>query len=403
MNSQAKSLTGIRVLDFSRVLAGPLCTQSLGDLGADVIKIEPIQTGDETRGWPPLRAPGLGAVFLAVNRNKRSVAVDLKTDAGLHVIQRLAGQCDVVVENFSTGVAERLQIGAAQLQSINPRLIYCTISGYGRSGPLKDSAGYDVILQAFSGMMSLTGEPGSGHIRIPISPIDHTTGVNAVSGILAALLQREKSGRGVHVEVSLLDTAASLLNYSLQSFWERGVQPRKWGSSHEALCPYQAFEAADGPVMIGVANDNLWRKFCALAELPEMAADERFATTRGRAEHRAEVVERVQSAVRLKPVAFWTEKLGAAGVPVAGIQTLEQMAEHPQTRARGLVLEYGSSSNSDLRGVPYPVIFDAQPRQLGRLPPTLGQHTREVLLEFGLSAAEITELQRLGVVLDAHD
>jgi crotonobetainyl-CoA:carnitine CoA-transferase CaiB-like acyl-CoA transferase len=345
----------------------------------------------------------LGAVFLAVNRNKRSVAVDLKTEAGRQVVQRLVEHCDVVVENFSTGVADRLQIGADQLRAINPRLIYCTISGYGRTGPLKDSPGYDVILQAFSGMMSLTGEPGSGHIRIPISPIDHTTGVNAVSGILAALIQREKSGRGVHVEVSLLDTAVSLLNYSLQSFWERGVQPRKWGSSHESLCPYQAFEAADGPVMIGVANDNLWRKFCAIAELPDMARDQRLATTVGRAEHRAEVVERVQAAVRQKPVTFWTEKLTAAGVPVAAIQTLGQLLENPQTQFRGLALNYESNSNIGLRGVPYPVIFDGQPRGLGRMPPLLGQHTREVLLEFGWSSEAIAQLQRSGVVRDANE
>jgi crotonobetainyl-CoA:carnitine CoA-transferase CaiB-like acyl-CoA transferase len=396
---QPKPLEGIRVLDFSRVLAGPLCTQSLGDLGADVIKIEPVQIGDETRGWPPLRAPGLGAVFLAVNRNKRSVAVDLKTDAGRQVVHRLAEACDVVVENFSTGVADRLQIGAGHLRAVNPRLIYCTISGYGRTGPLKDSAGYDVILQAFSGMMSLTGEPGSGHIRIPISPIDHTTGVNAVSGILAALIQREKSGRGVDVEVSLLDTAASLLNYSLQSFWERGVQPRKWGSSHESLCPYQAFEAADGPVMIGVANDNLWRKFCAIAELHDLAADERLTTTHGRAEHRAAVVERVQAAVRQKTVAFWTAELTAAGVPVAAIQTLGQLLAHPQTRFRGLALDYGSGTDAGLRGIPYPVILDEQPRSLGRAPPRHGQHTQEVLLEFGWSSEAIAELQRSGAVL----
>src|SRR6201996_1227267 len=313
MMGQFKPLAGIRVLDFSRVLAGPLCTQSLGDLGADVIKIEPVEAGDETRGWPPLRAPGLGAVFLAVNRNKRSVAIDLKTESGLRVIRRLAEHCDVAVENFSTGVAQRLQIGAADLQAINPRLIYCTISGYGRSGPLKNAAGYDVILQAFSGMMSLTGEPGSGHIRIPISPIDHTTGVNAVSGILAALLQREKSGRGAHVEISLLDTAVSLLNYSLQSFWERGVQPRKWGSSHESLCPYQAFEAADGPIMIGVANDNLWRKFCAVTGLNAIVDDPKFRTNADRVTHRKETLDHVQAALTQKPVAHWNEVLTGVG------------------------------------------------------------------------------------------
>jgi crotonobetainyl-CoA:carnitine CoA-transferase CaiB-like acyl-CoA transferase len=390
--ANVKPLEGLRVLDFSRVLAGPLCTQSLGDMGADVIKIESTQGGDETRSWPPCHGEGFGAVFLAVNRNKRSVAIDLKTEAGRAIVYKLAPECDVVVENFSTGVADRLKIGAADLQTINKKLIYCTISGYGRSGPLKNSGGYDVILQAFSGMMSLTGDATSGHIRIPISPVDQVTGLNATNGILAALIKRGRTGVGGTVEVSLLDTAASLLNYSFQSFWERGVQPMKWGSSHESLCPYQAFDALDGPVMIGVANDNLWRKFCPIADLRDMGADNRFSTTSGRATHRAEVVERVQAAVKRKPVAFWVEKLSNIGVPVSGINTLSQMLDHPQTKARDIVVDYGFGDGSRVKAIANPVIMDDEARTAGRRPPALGEHTAEVLLELGWNAEQIAQL-----------
>jgi len=364
----------------------------LGDMGADVIKIESLLGGDETRSWPPCHGEGFGAVFLAVNRNKRSVAIDLKTEAGHAIIHKLAQECDIAVENYSTGVADRLKIGATDLQAINKNLIYCTISGYGRSGPLKQSAGYDVILQAFSGMMSLTGDATSGHIRIPISPIDQVTGLNAATGILAALIKRAKTGVGGKVEVSLLDTAASLLNYSFQSFWERGVQPMKWGSSHESLCPYQAFEASDGPVMIGVANDNLWRKFCVVADLGDMTLDERFNSTSGRAIHRAEVVGRVQAAVSKRGVSFWVEKLSEIGVPVAAINTLEQMLDHPQTKARGIVVDYELSGGNPIKGIASPLIMDDEPRTAGRPPPTLGEHTMEVLLELGWSAERITEL-----------
>ncbi len=219
----SKPLDGIRVLDLSKVLAGPLCAQYLGDLGAEVIKVEAVGQGDETRGWPPFPAPGLGTVFLSANRNKRSIAINLKSDGGRALVHELAKGADVAIESFGTGVAGRLAIDADSLRALNERLIHCSISGFGRSGPLKNSPGYDVILQAFSGIMSMTGDEGGGYIRSPISPIDQMTGVHAFSGILASLLARERTGKGAAIQVSLFDTALGLLGYNLQTFWERGV------------------------------------------------------------------------------------------------------------------------------------------------------------------------------------
>lgn len=329
-------LAGIKVLDFSKVLAGPLCTQALGDLGAEVIKVELPGLGDETRGWPPFRGPGLGAVFLSVNRNKRSIVIDLKTDEGRALVHTMAKTADVAIESFGTGVAEKLGIDADSLRPLNDRLIHCSISGFGRTGPLRQSPGYDVILQAFSGMMSLTGDEGGGYIRSPISPIDQTTGTHALTGILAALLERHKTGRGGTVKVSLFETALGLLRYNLQSFWERGVQPAKCGSSHELLCPYQAFEASDGPIMIGVANDNLWRKFCQIAGLEGIVDGPEFRTNADRVAHRAETLAHVQTALTKQPVGYWNDKLSEVGVPCSPINTLKQLLDHPHTQASGM-------------------------------------------------------------------
>ena len=289
-------LAGIRVLDFSKVLAGPLCGQWLGDLGAEVTKIEPPKGGDDTRGWPPFRG-GVGAVFLSANRNKRSLALDLKTEAGRDAARRMVAQADVLIESYATGVAERLGIGADRMRALNPRLIYCSISGFGRTGPLKDGLGYDVILQAFSGIMAMTGERDGGPARSPFSPIDQSTGMNAFSGILAALLERHRTGQGCRLEVSLFETAAALLGYNFQIFWEKGSLPEKCGSGHELLCPYQAFDASDRPVLIGIANDNLWRRFTAGIGQPELGEDPRFRTNADRVARFAETVALVQSIV----------------------------------------------------------------------------------------------------------
>ncbi len=393
-----KPLTGIRVLDLSKVLAGPLCAQYLGDLGADIIKVETVGQGDETRGWPPFPAPGLGTVFLSANRNKRSIAVDMKTEKGREIVQTLAKSADVAIESFGTGVAERLGIDAATLRSLNDRLIHCSISGFGRSGPLKNSPGYDVILQAFCGIMSMTGDEDGGYIRSPISPIDQMTGVHAFSGILASLYAREKTGKGGTIQVSLFETALGLLGYNLQTFWERGVQPPKCGSSHESLCPYQAFEAADGPIMIGVANDNLWRKFCAVAGLDAIVDDPKYRTNADRVAHRKETVDHVQSAIARHSVVHWNDALAGVGVPCAPINSLAQLLEHPHTRASGIIVEYQHQTAGRLKGVGHPVLMDGAERQAGLPPPTLGQHTDDVLGEMGLSSETISELRRARVI-----
>jgi len=394
----SKPLTGIRVLDLSKVLAGPLCAQYLGDLGADIIKVETVGQGDETRGWPPFPAPGFGTVFLSANRNKRSIAVDMKTEKGRDIVHALSRSADVAIESFGTGVAERLGIDAATLRSLNDRLIHCSISGFGRSGPLKNSPGYDVILQAFCGIMSMTGDENGGYIRSPISPIDQMTGVHAFSGIMALLYAREKTGQGGTIQVSLFETALGLLGYNLQTYWERGVQPPKCGSSHESLCPYQAFEAADGPIMIGIANDNLWRKFCAVAALGTIVDDPKFRTNADRVAHRNETISHVQSAIAQHAVAYWNDALSGVGVPCAPINSIAQLLDHPHTQASGIIVEYEHQTAGRLKGVGHPVLIDGAVRHAGLPPPMLGQHTDDVLGEMGLSSETISELRRARVI-----
>jgi formyl-CoA transferase len=394
----SRPLEGIKVLDLSKVLAGPLCAQYLGDLGAEVIKVEAVGQGDETRGWPPFPAPGLGTVFLSANRNKRSIAINMKSDKGRRLVHELAKSADVAIESFGTGVAERLGIDAASLCALNDRLVHCSISGFGRTGPLRNSPGYDVILQAFSGIMSMTGDEGGGYIRSPISPIDQMTGVHAFSGILASLFARERSGKGAAIQVSLFDTALGLLGYNLQTFWERGSQPAKCGSSHESLCPYQAFEALDGPIMIGVANDNLWRKFCAVAGLNGIVDDVKFRTNADRVKHRGETLNHVQAVIATRTVEHWNSALNEVGIPCSPINTLAQLLDHPHTKADKLIMQYDHPAAGRLNCVGHPVTFVGQERSPGLPPPTPGQHTDDVLKEMGLSAASIAELRREEIV-----
>lgn len=391
-------LSGIKVLDLSRVLAGPLCAQALGDLGADVIKVESPGLGDETRGWPPFKGEGLGAVFLCVNRNKRSIVIDMKTDEGRALVQDMARRADVVIESFGTGVAERLGIDADTLMALNARLVHCSISGFGREGPLRKAPGYDVILQAFTGVMSLTGDASGGHIRSPISPIDQMTGTHAIIGILAALMERGQTGKGGTVQTSLFETALSLQRYNLQSFWQLGVQPPKCGSSHESLCPYQAFEALDGPIMIGVANDNLWRKFCRIAGLEHIMEDPRFRTNPDRVAHRAETITRVQEVVAKQPVAFWYDRLFEAGVPCSPINTLAQLLDHPHTKASDMIVNYDHPAVGPVTSVGQPFALDGERRTAGIAPPLHGQHTDEVLGEMGLDRAAIDKLRASKVI-----
>ncbi|SDI18125.1 CaiB/BaiF CoA transferase family protein [Bradyrhizobium lablabi] len=392
-----KPLSGIRVLDLTKVLAGPMCTQYLGDLGAEIIKIEPLGVGDETRQWPPFRA-ATGSVFLSCNWNKKSVAVDLKTARGREIVHRLARDSDVVVESFGTGVSGRLGVDYETLRAINDKLIYCSISGFGRTGPLANALGYDVIAQAFSGIMSMTGEPGGGPVRSPFSPVDQTTGTHAASGILAALMNRTKTGEGACLEVSLFETAVAFLGYNLQIFWEKGMLPEKCGSGHESLCPYQAFDASDKPVLLGIANDNLWRRFCKAVEREAWIDDPRFRTNPDRVKNRAATISAVQELIRQRSSEDWVPLLTENGVPCAAINSIADMLNHEHTVARGIVLDYQHPELGALKTIAQPIVFNGAKRTPGSPPPRHGQSTQEVLTFLGYSQGEIDSFARSRVI-----
>ncbi|MBP0619477.1 CaiB/BaiF CoA transferase family protein [Cupriavidus consociatus] len=390
-------LKGIRVLDLSKVLAGPLCGQYLGELGADVIKVEPPGQGDDTRAWLPQEA-GQSAVFLSVNHNKRSIAVDLKTSAGQQVVQRLAAQADVVLQGFGGGTAARLGVDYDTLHALNPRLIYCEISGYGRDGPLGQEPGYDVMLQAFSGMISTMGEPGGSFARASFSPVDLGTGMHAFSGILAALIERQSTGKGVYLEVALMETALGFMGYMAQNYWRTGQVPQKMGTAHPSMSPYQAFEAADGPLMLGVGNDAQWRRFCAVAGLDQWVDHPDFATNASRVRHFTRTVALVQDRIGRDTTAFWLDRLRQAGVPCSPIQTLDQALAHPQVQARQLIVESDHPVLGMVSNVGLPVRFRQGPRAAHRPAPLLGEHSGEILHEAGFSAEQVRRLADDGTI-----
>lgn len=400
MTKKNAPLAGLHVLDLSKVLAGPLCAQYLGDMGADVIKVESPQSGDETRGWPPLRAGDgtrTGAIFLSANRNKRSLAIDVASEAGQQVVYRLAQWADIVIMSFGPGVAAKLKIAPATLRDVNPALICCDISGYGSVGPMRQGKGYDVILQAFSGMLSITGEPGGAPVRSPFSPVDQGTGLHALVGILAALLARERTGKGCTVEASLFDTATGFLGYFLQNYWERGTEPERPGSGHESLCPYQVFDTADKPLILGVANDSLWKRFCAIADLLEIRDDPRFATNAARVTHRAETLAYVEEAMKRRRRADWLQVLDEAAIPCSPLHTLGELSSHPHTRESGMVFDYAHPTLGRLRSVAQPLRFDGVRTSLRRPAPQHGEHTQEVLREIGFSKEEIAAMEEAGI------
>ncbi len=398
----ASPLREIRVLDFSKVLAGPLCTQYLADMGAEVIKVEPMGTGDDSRRWPPFpHAPcgeQLGTPFLAANRGKRSIVIDLKTPEGRRICQKLAATADVAIESFGPGVAARLGIDYDTLKAINPRLVYCSISGFGTRGPMREGKGYDVILQAFTGMLSITGEPGGNAVRSPFSPVDQATGMHALTGILAALYERHGTQRGMKIDVSLFDTATAFLGYFLQGFWERGTEPQKPGSGHESLCPYEIFAASDKPLILGVANDNLWRKFCGLAGLRAYVDDPRFSTNASRVKNRTETVELVRKVIREQPCAYWIERLDALGIPCSPLHNLGDLSAHPHTAASEMVREYKHPVLGMIKTVSQPIRFDGNRMPVRRPAPMLGEHTDQVLAEIGMSQQEMKDLATQNIV-----
>jgi crotonobetainyl-CoA:carnitine CoA-transferase CaiB-like acyl-CoA transferase len=395
---RAGALDGLVVLDLTRVLSGPFATMTLADLGADVVKVEQPGTGDDTRQWGPPFQGEEAAYFLSVNRNKRSLAVDLKSPEGLELVRELARRADVVVENFRPGTAARLGLGYEELAAENPGLVYASISGYGQTGPDANRAGYDAIAQARSGIMSVTGEADGPPVRVGVSSADLTAGMWAVIGILAALRERDRSGVGQWVDISLLDGSVSWLTYVAAGYFASGTRPPRYGSAHPTIAPYQGFTTLDGNLMLAVGNDAIWRRFAPVAGLGELVDDPRFATNPLRVAHRDELLPLVAAAMAARTSAEWVEVLDGAGVPVGPIQTVDEVVNDPQVLARGMIGEVEHPTAGTLRTIGCPVRLTATPPQVRSAPPTLGQHTDDVLAGLGVDAERVAALRASGAV-----
>ncbi len=393
----ALPLAGIRVLDLTRVLAGPYCTMLLADLGADVVKLEPPGGGDETRTWGPPFLAGESTYFLAINRNKRSLALDLKQPAALEAARRLAASADVVVENFRPGVAERLGLGAAALTAAHPTLVYCSISAFGQTGPGRDRPGYDLVVQAASGMMSVTGEADGPPVKVGIAIADILTGMNAAIATISALHARPaRGGRGGIVDLALYDSMVAFLSTLVTGYAATGRAPGRWGSAHPQIVPYQAFRAADGDLVVCITNDKFWRALCELLERPDLRGDARFATNADRVAHRAVLVPLLKTAFARRPVGEWLARLEGVGIPAAPVRTLDAALEDPVVEARGMLaaLSHPTAGLVHVPGVPWH--GDAAPTALRRPPPRLGEHTDEILAEAGYDAAAIARMRAAG-------
>src|SRR5215475_12272277 len=330
-------LSGMRVIDLSRVLAGPFCGMLLSDLGADVIKVEDTASGDESRTWPPHK-DGESAAFLVINRKKRDIALDLKQPEGVEALKRLVAGADVLIENFRTGTMESFGLGYDTLSALNPGLVYCSVSAFGRTGPRKDEAGYEALMQAFSGIMSITGEPGGAPLRAGVSFLDLCTGIICALGVSNALLYRQRTGVGQRVDGSLLETAVSLLNYHAEGYLLTGAVPKPLGSSHPSLTPYRTFRCRDGQwVFIAGANDRFWSRLAPALGLPEMATDPRFATNIARVRHRKELETALEEAIARHDREPLLKTLEEAGVPATPVNTVDQVMDDPQTAARGII------------------------------------------------------------------
>ncbi|MEM3742729.1 MAG: CoA transferase, partial [Nitrososphaerota archaeon] len=334
----ALPLEEVRVLDFTRVMAGPFATMLLGDLGADVIKVEP-PGGDDTRGWGPPWIGGDSGYFMSVNRNKRSIIIDLKKPESWKIIEKLVKKSDIVVENFRPGVAEELGISYSRLSQINPRIIYCSISGFGQSGPYRDKPGYDLIALAMSGLMSITGEPKRPPVKFGVPIADLTTALFAVTSILSALYWREKTGRGQYIDMALLDVQILLLTHQAFNYFATGMEPERMGSAHPNIVPYQAFQTADGYIVVTVGSEKLWEKFCKAIGRPDLMENPKFRTNADRVINREELVEELSRIFRSKPTDFWLEVLEKAGVPAAPILTVGQALNDEHVKYRGMVVE----------------------------------------------------------------
>jgi crotonobetainyl-CoA:carnitine CoA-transferase CaiB-like acyl-CoA transferase len=395
----ARPLDGTTIVDLTRVLSGPYCTMLLADMGARVIKIEYPGRGDDTRGWGPPFVEGESAYFLSINRNKESVTLNFKHPEGRRILDELLARADVVAENFRPGTLEPLGLDYQSLSERFPRLVYASISGFGQSGPRRGEAGYDAIIQAEGGLMSITGDADGPPYRLGVAIADLASGMFAAHGIVLALYARERTGRGQHVDVAMLDAVTALLTYQAGLVFATSRAPGRLGNRHPMITPYETFAAADGEFVVAVGNDDQWRRFCEVAGLQDLADDPRFARNRDRVKHYEELRPLIAAALEASPRAFWIERLTRVGVPAGSVRGIDEVLADPQIAARQMVVELTHATAGRLKQLGVPIKLSDTPGSLEAPPPLLGEHTARVLTdELGLSAADVERLRREGAI-----
>lgn len=395
----AGALDGIRVLDLSRVLAGPYCTMQLGDMGAEIIKIEQPGTGDDTRRWGPPWAGGESAYYLSANRNKKSVTLNFKDERARDILRELARQSDIVVENFKVGALDQMGIGYDALSAVNPQLIWCSITGYGQDGPFAHQAGYDFVAQGESGHMSITGDVDGEPMKEGIAVVDITTALFAANAILAALHARERTGRGQRIDAALMPSAVAWLANVGSSYLVSGEMPKRYGNAHATIVPYQTFKARDQWIIVGVGNDRQFQALCNMLGIPEIATDARFATNPQRVAHRDDLVTLLAEIFITDDGTRWLEGMSAAGIPCGPINTIDQVMTHPQIEHRGMIVDVPHPTAGSVKVVGPPFIMSDTPVQVRSHPPLLGEQTDEILRgRIGLSQDEITRLRDEGAI-----
>ncbi len=393
----ASALEDLKVVDLTRTLAGPFCTMMLGDMGADVIKIEEPNHGDETRSWTPFWN-GEGTQFLTFNRNKRSLSLNLKEKEAVDIVLNLAAKSDVMIESFRAGALERMGLGYEAVREVNPGIVYCSISGYGRTGPMAEMPGYDLIIQAYSGLMNLTGDPDGNPMRVGFSLVDLFTGMMAYGSILTALRHKEKTGEGQWIDTSLLDGQVATMSYHATGYMGTGVEPNRLGSGHPSLVPYQSFTAADGFFILACGNDGLYQRMCEGIGRSDLSEDPRFLTNTDRVEHRAECVATFNAIFKKETVAHWVDLISKAGVPCGPINRVSDVVNDPQVAARNMIADMPHPKVPDLRVPASPLKLTKTPPSIRRTPPDLGQDNEGVLKESGYDAAQIAALKEKGVI-----
>jgi formyl-CoA transferase len=392
-------LDGVRVLDLTRVVAGPYCSMFLGDLGADVVKVEQPGVGDDTRGWGPPFAGGESAYFLSINRNKRSLALDLKSKRAVELLRQLVKVADVVIENFRPGAMERLGLGEADLRNLNPQLIYASLTGFGADGPMSSWPGYDLIVQAWGGLMSITGAPDGEPVKVGVAIIDLVAGLMLGKAITAALFAREKIGVGQRIDTSLLEAeVASLINVG-SNYLVGGKVPTRWGNAHPNIVPYQNFKTADGYLVIGVASEVIWKRFCQAIGRANLTDDARFANNSLRVENRTKLIALLSEVFLQRDNETWFKLLTAAEVPCSPVQTIDQVFQAPQVLHRDMVMEIEHPTAGKVRMAGIPVKFSVTPASLRLPPPLLGEHNEAILSNWlGMSAEAIDELKKEKII-----